>query len=107
MILYTHRLNNVTLDTGIYISGSQNNIAYGVELCDCVDKYNGTSCQNPANGHYRWKSPDVIGMEKTLDDFVGESYPCNCNGRSETCDPDTGHCKVTICAKDLYNFFLY
>lgn len=81
----------MTLDTGIYVSGARNNIAIGVETCECSQEYNGTSCQDPGYGRYRWK--DWEKNEEELEDFIGRSVPCNCNGRSETCDMETGYCK--------------
>lgn len=80
------------MDTGIFILGAKNDVALGVELCNCPEKYNASSCQNPANGYYRWKQ--IESEDQNLDEFVGQSVPCNCNGRSEICDRETGYCQV-------------
>lgn len=80
------------MDTGIFVSGAKNDMALGIENCYCPEQYNSTSCQNPANGYYRWKQ--IESEEQNLEEFVGRSVPCNCNGRSEICDKETGHCQV-------------
>ncbi|XP_055595374.1 laminin subunit alpha-1 [Uranotaenia lowii] len=85
-------LTNVTLDTGIYIAGADNNRAYGVEQCACPVEYSGLSCQNPGKGHYRFKPKLHNRTQETIDDFVGRSVPCDCNGRSNECHPETGVC---------------
>ncbi|KAL9706445.1 hypothetical protein quinque_009963 [Culex quinquefasciatus] len=85
-------LTNVTLDAGIFVAGAENNRAYGIERCNCPAQYGGLSCQDPGPGHYRFK-PRLPNKEpETIDDYVGKSLPCDCNGRSEECHPETGHC---------------
>lgn len=89
-------LANVTLDTSIFLSGSTNNIAVGVEVCQCSAAYNGTSCQNPADGYYRWKGETTLFANETIIDverFVGRAEPCDCNGRSGKCNKETGECE--------------
>lgn len=79
------------------MSGSTNNLAIGIEQCQCPSMYNGTSCQNPANGYYRyrtdavWNENEKIGIER----FVGQALACECNGRSNRCDIETGYCEVS------------
>uniref|UniRef100_A0A182WTH0 Uncharacterized protein n=1 Tax=Anopheles quadriannulatus TaxID=34691 RepID=A0A182WTH0_ANOQN len=85
-------LTNVTLDTGIFVAGAENNHAYGVERCSCTPKYSGLSCQNPGPGYYRHRLPIVDLEWATIDDMIGKVVPCGCNGRSEECDPETGVC---------------
>uniref|UniRef100_A0A182NLL6 Laminin subunit alpha-1 n=1 Tax=Anopheles dirus TaxID=7168 RepID=A0A182NLL6_9DIPT len=85
-------LTNVTLDTGIFVVGAENNHAYGVERCHCSPKYSGLSCQNPGKGYYRHRLPIVDLEWATIDDMIGKVVPCGCNGRSEECDPETGVC---------------
>jgi hypothetical protein len=96
---FSSRLSNVTMDTGIYVEGATNNVAYGVEQCRCPDKYNGSSCQNAAMGYYRWKNSTLEEEDGagnlTIEDFIGHVVPCRCNRRSETCDTETGHCFVS------------
>lgn len=44
-------------------------------------------------GHYRWYKDNYI-TSTIIIDLVGESRRCDCNGRSETCDSETGMCQV-------------
>lgn len=101
LIEMSFRLSNVTLETAIFISGSKNDLATGVEVCKCPDIYEGTSCQNPADGYYRYKEPSVDTSHSDFNEYIGISVPCECNGRSNQCDRETGHCKVC----DFARFF--
>lgn len=88
-------LSNVTLDTGIFLSGTTNNLAIGTEKCLCPEAYNGTSCQNPADGFYRSRNSSewqIDSVSHEYERFVGRSMKCDCNGRSSRCDKNTGHC---------------
>lgn len=91
-LLFCHRLTNVTLESAYYVSGTKSNMAHSVEVCNCPAEYNGTSCQNPAQGFYRYKERTEDSAERQLIDFVGEAKRCECNGRSEMCDMETGEC---------------
>lgn len=84
------------MDSGYFVSGTKSNMAHSVEVCQCPDQYNGTSCQDPADGFYRWINPGVTenDSQQQLIDFIGEMRPCECNDRSELCDKETGVCKV-------------
>ncbi|KPJ13280.1 Laminin subunit alpha-1 [Papilio machaon] len=68
--------------------------ALGVERCACPRPYADASCQRPAAGF--WLPPadastaNVAGTIVINVDAVAQ--PCDCNGRSATCHPDTGHC---------------
>lgn len=103
------------MDSGYFVSGTKSNMAKSVEVCHCPDQYNGTSCQDPANGFYRWINPVVTDADsqQELIDFIGEVRPCECNDRSEMCDKETGECKViAIFIYSSFNFlnlisFLY
>lgn len=86
-------LHNVTIDTGVHISGARN-MAIDVEKCKCSKEYSGASCQDPSDGYYRYKNA-TNGKERTLEDFIGHSKLCDCNDRSESCDKETGHCLVS------------
>ncbi|CAD6197231.1 unnamed protein product [Caenorhabditis auriculariae] len=57
--------------------------AVSVEQCQCPAPYTGPSCQLCAQGYYRVDSPGNV---------LGACVPCDCNGHSGTCDPDTGIC---------------
>ena len=65
--------------------------ALGVELCQCPGKYEGTSCQDPGSGFYRYYKSSYAESEIIID-LVGESIPCMCNGRADHCESDTGFC---------------
>jgi laminin alpha 1/2 len=82
----------VSLDVGLPANGNRNSdIALGVEVCECPDKYGGTSCQDPSDGYYRWRN---VTESTVLEELVGFVVPCECNGRSDTCDSETGKCQV-------------
>ncbi|CAI5448656.1 unnamed protein product [Caenorhabditis angaria] len=57
--------------------------ASSVEQCQCPAPYTGPSCQLCASGYYRIQSAG---------NFLGACVPCECNGHSGTCDPNTGIC---------------
>lgn len=94
MNLNFFRLSNVTLETAIFISGSKNNLAIGVEVCQCPEMYEGTSCQNPADGYYRYKETMSETSHMNYEILIGKSVKCECNNRSNRCDKETGYCEV-------------
>ncbi|KAG1688573.1 Laminin subunit alpha-1 [Nymphon striatum] len=67
------------------------NLAVGVEVCQCPQQYVGASCQDPAEGYYRKRKDDFLNSKDILD-LVGVAVPCDCNGRSKSCDKETGIC---------------
>lgn len=73
-------------------------LARGVESCQCPAEYSGFSCQDPNRGFYRRFKHDYLTSNVLLD-LVGEAHPCQCNGRSETCDRETGRCMVCRCSR--------
>lgn len=84
------------MDTAIFLSGATSNVAIGVEQCLCGEGYNGTSCQDPADGFYRWKEPAaavIDAVDQQFECFIGRAVRCDCNGRSSKCDRETGHCR--------------
>lgn len=85
-------LQDVTMDIAAEGSPMSSRVAVGVEQCICPSSYSGTSCQNPNIGHYRWFKKNYT-ISTIIIDLVGESRPCQCNGRSETCDSETGMCQ--------------
>lgn len=93
-VFVCHRLLNVTLDTAIMLPGSPPPLAKGVELCECPRQYNSSSCQNPSIGFYRWYNPYLVNGTIIIN-LIGEAKPCECNGRSNICDTETGHCLVS------------
>ncbi|XP_034944517.1 laminin subunit alpha-1-like isoform X2 [Chelonus insularis] len=66
-------------------------LAIGVEICECPAEYNNTSCQDPSIGYYRWHN-NVTTTSTIIIDLVGQAQRCQCNGRSEICDIETGYC---------------
>ncbi|XP_042860326.1 basement membrane-specific heparan sulfate proteoglycan core protein-like isoform X47 [Penaeus japonicus] len=56
--------------------------AFAVEFCECPPGYKGLSCEDCDVGYTRILS----GV------YLGECVPCECNGHSEECDPDTNVC---------------
>jgi len=56
--------------------------ATAVEECQCPPGYKGLSCENCAPGFTRSGS----GL------YLGTCKPCQCNGKSSSCDPETGIC---------------
>jgi laminin, alpha 1/2 len=95
IIIFRFSLVNVTLNYGMPVNGNNNAaIASGVELCECDEKFSGASCQNPADGYFRWRN--VTTPTSLLEDLVGSVIPCECNGRSEICNKETGECIVSF-----------
>lgn len=84
------------MDSAYFVSGTKNNMAQSIEVCQCPDRYNGTSCQDPADGFYRSKTAVILEsrIQTHLIDFIGDVRACECNDRSELCDKETGHCTV-------------
>ncbi|KAK3867232.1 hypothetical protein Pcinc_027289 [Petrolisthes cinctipes] len=74
-------LKDVTLD---YAEPRNTGLAraYAVEMCGCPEGYNGLSCEDCAVGYTR----SDTGI------FLALCVPCDCNGRSQECDPETGQC---------------
>lgn len=82
------------MHNGMPVNGNNNAaIASGVEKCDCPEQYAGDSCQDPADGYYRWRNTTV--KTSMLEDLVGKVVPCDCNERSNECDKETGQCLVS------------
>uniref|UniRef100_A0A1B0BIW7 Laminin subunit alpha-1 n=1 Tax=Glossina palpalis gambiensis TaxID=67801 RepID=A0A1B0BIW7_9MUSC len=84
-------LQNVHMDTAIYVHGSTSMIAKGVEKCICPKRYDGLSCQDPSQGFYRWRNITETDTS-FIEDLIGRAAPCQCNGRSSICDRETGEC---------------
>lgn len=56
-----------------------------MEQCACPQGYRGTSCEECDAGYTR--------VDEGL--YLGICEPCNCNGHSTQCDPDSGVCLVS------------
>ncbi|XP_053595057.1 basement membrane-specific heparan sulfate proteoglycan core protein isoform X11 [Microplitis demolitor] len=75
-------LSHVSLDTAEkYNTGKER--AVEVEECSCPVGYTGLSCEDCAVGYTRANE----GL------YLGICEPCNCNGHSSHCDPETGVCE--------------
>ncbi|XP_040821585.1 laminin subunit alpha-2 [Ochotona curzoniae] len=64
--------------------------AHLIEKCDCPPGYSGLSCETCLPGFYRLRSqPGGHTPGPTL----GTCVPCQCNGHSSLCDPETSICQ--------------
>jgi laminin alpha 1/2 len=88
------KLEYVTLDVARPMEpGLSLRQAVGIEICDCPSEYKATSCQDPGIGFYRWYKQHYVTSEIVID-LVGSSKRCQCNGRADKCNPETGECQV-------------
>ncbi|KAL0132326.1 hypothetical protein PUN28_000249 [Cardiocondyla obscurior] len=104
-------LLEASLDAAVLIPTHSPPLATGVEICQCPPEYNGTSCQDPSIGFYRWYK-NTTATSTIVIDLVGQARRCQCNGRSEVCDRETGYClnckentvgvHCNVCADSFY-----
>lgn len=80
-----YRLTSVSLDIANAANTGQNR-AVEVEECSCPEGYQGLSCEDCAVGYTRNGGEGLYG---------GLCEPCNCNGHSNHCDPDSAVCLVS------------
>nr|XP_048281070.1 laminin subunit alpha-2 isoform X2 [Myodes glareolus] len=64
--------------------------AHLIERCDCPPGYAGLSCETCAPGFYRLRSEPG---GRTPGPTLGTCVPCQCNGHSSQCDPETSVCQ--------------
>ncbi|KAG9493525.1 hypothetical protein GDO78_001429, partial [Eleutherodactylus coqui] len=62
-----------------------------IEKCECPVGYSGLSCESCAPGFYR-VAPASLGRRPGS--TLGTCVPCQCNGHSDMCDPQTSVCQV-------------
>ncbi|XP_043271259.1 laminin subunit alpha-1 [Venturia canescens] len=84
-------LLEAALDAAVLTPTRSPPLANEVEVCQCPAEYNSTSCQDPSIGYYRWYS-NTTATSTIVIDLVGKAKRCQCNGRSEICDRETGLC---------------
>ncbi|XP_048508975.1 laminin subunit alpha-1 [Athalia rosae] len=84
-------LLDATLDAAVLTPTRSPPFASDVEICECPPEYNGTSCQDPSIGYYRWYN-NKKAISTIVIDLIGQARPCQCNGRSEICEIETGYC---------------
>ncbi|KMQ97151.1 laminin subunit alpha-1 [Lasius niger] len=84
-------LLEASLDAAVLTPTHSPPLAIGVEICECPSEYNGTSCQDPSIGFYRWYK-NTTATSTIVIDLVGQARRCQCNGRSDVCDRETGYC---------------
>ncbi|KAL6255156.1 hypothetical protein P5V15_013489 [Pogonomyrmex californicus] len=104
-------LLEASLDAAVLTPTHSPSLATGVEICQCPPEYNGTSCQDPSIGFYRWYK-NTTATSTIVIDLVGQARRCQCNGRSEVCDRETGYClncrentvgaHCNVCADSFY-----
>ncbi|GJQ67201.1 hypothetical protein Trydic_g8109 [Trypoxylus dichotomus] len=93
-------LVSVTLDTATEVKTRLNiyKPVTGIEKCECPSQYTSSSCQTPSPGYCKKRNyydngrPPIFGRI-SIDNVVGRSVPCECNGRSRTCDSETCRCQ--------------
>ncbi|KAJ8920571.1 hypothetical protein NQ315_004710, partial [Exocentrus adspersus] len=80
----------------ILLDSAKSNLAsyppsHSIEKCECPKEYTGLSCQDPHEGYFRYhsKTPN----DKWIDAVTGEAKLCECNGKSQLCDKNTGACR--------------
>lgn len=100
------RLLEASLDAAVLTPTHSPSLATGVEICQCPPEYNGTSCQDPSVGFYRWYK-NTTATSTIVIDLVGQAKRCQCNNRSEVCDRETGYCLVSITQTFSYKCTLF
>ena len=95
-LIIRNRLLQASMDAAVLTPTHSPPVATGIEICECPPEYNSTSCQDPSIGFYRWHDNTTNAASTIIIDLVGKAKRCECNGRSEICDTETGHCLVSL-----------
>ena len=94
----TAGISDVSLDTGSERAPrSGRGRASAVEQCQCPPGYKGLSCEACAPGYRR----SGQGL------YLGYCQPCDCNGKSSSCDSETGKCLVKRLIKTIFPSFQF
>lgn len=80
---YIYSLRDVTMDIAEDRPTRQDR-AYAVEQCVCPVGHRGLSCEDCDTGYTRSGGGVYLGL----------CVPCECNGHSSDCNPETGVCRV-------------
>ncbi|XP_004673900.1 PREDICTED: laminin subunit alpha-2 isoform X2 [Condylura cristata] len=85
------RISEISMEVAEQGHGTAESLpAHLIEKCDCPLGYSGLSCETCMPGFYRLRSePGSRGPGPTL----GTCVPCQCNGHSNLCDPETSRCQ--------------
>lgn len=75
-------ISHIVMETASAQDFEGGDMAYEVEQCSCPDGYEGLSCEDCSQGYTRSSGGYYLGLCK----------PCQCNGHSDKCDPETGEC---------------
>ncbi|XP_073788195.1 laminin subunit alpha-2 isoform X3 [Danio rerio] len=85
------RISEITLEVAEVGRASQDSeIAHQIEKCVCPQGYAGLSCEECAAGFYRLS---VLAGGSASRAGFGSCVRCQCNGHSDSCDPETSICQ--------------
>ncbi|XP_053096923.1 basement membrane-specific heparan sulfate proteoglycan core protein isoform X14 [Pangasianodon hypophthalmus] len=80
-VMRSSSISGISMETAVpHYTGLER--ALEVEQCRCPPGYQGLSCQDCAPGYTRTGG----GL------YLGHCEPCECNGHSDSCHPETGTC---------------
>jgi laminin alpha 3/5 len=86
-LIKSAELINVEMDHGAdqyeHDDVDESRPASTVERCNCPPLHRGLSCESCAPGYYKHRGSGMGAFT---------CVPCNCNGKSDVCDEDTGEC---------------
>ncbi|KAJ3632653.1 hypothetical protein MTP99_009645 [Tenebrio molitor] len=80
---HADQIESLLEEAMIYADGEYETV--DVEKCSCPSGYLGLSCESCAFGYVKIKTNTTLNQE-------GYCGKCDCNGHSETCNPDSGEC---------------